>query len=177
MGAGKSVVGRSLARRLRWRYIDLDREIERHTGRTITEIFGTEGEPAFRKLEVDLTPGFLSRTNIVFSPGGGWITNPGLLHSLPPGTLTVWLKVSPAEVLRRLSRSAAREVRPLLQSPDPAATVRDLIEKREPLYRQADLIIDTDGLSVSDTVTRLEQILQGMMSRETSTDTDVENGS
>jgi shikimate kinase len=176
MGAGKSAVGRSLAARMRWRYIDLDREIERYTGRTITEIFRADGEPAFRKLEVELTPRFLGPTHVVFSPGGGWITSPGVLQSIPPGTLSVWLKVSPEEVLRRLSRSSGRQVRPLLQSANPAATVRDLLEKRELLYRQADLVIDTDGLSVSDAVQRLEQILQGTGSPKTPADIDVENG-
>ncbi|MQA89898.1 MAG: shikimate kinase [Gemmatimonas sp.] len=154
MTSGKTQVGRTLARRLRWRHVDLDREIERRTGQRISEIFAAQGEAAFRSLEVQASGIFLSGDRIVVSPGGGWITNPGVFESLPPETLTVWLKVSPAEVLRRLARSQARSVRPLLRQPDPAR-VEELLAVREALYARAAIELDTDHRSVTDVVTEL----------------------
>lgn len=94
MGSGKTAIGRSLAARLRWRHLDLDSEIVRRKGVSIAEIFAAEGEAAFRALEVAVTPEVARLDRVVISPGGGWITNPGLLESLPTDTLTVWLKVS-----------------------------------------------------------------------------------
>ncbi|HEU4753855.1 MAG TPA: shikimate kinase, partial [Armatimonadota bacterium] len=143
MGAGKSAVGAALAAQLGWEHLDLDEEIERHEGRSVPEIFRDSGQAYFRALEAQLTRRLAERRRVVLSPGGGWITNPELLAGLPPGSLSVWLQVSPAEVLRRVrAAAAAGEVeRPLLQTPDPAATVRELLAQREPLYRRAELAV------------------------------------
>jgi len=174
MAAGKSEVGRALAERLGWRFVDLDREIEREAGIPIPEIFRTVGEAGFREMEVRITPTVLESTEVVVAPGGGWITNAGLLRSLPPATLSVWLEVSPPEVLRRLARESGQTARPLLDAADPAQRIRELLEIREPLYREADLSIRTDGLPVRSVVDRLEQILQG--ATPVVTDSNVENG-
>lgn len=160
MASGKTVVGRALARRLGWKHVDLDKQIEKHTGKLVAEIFADDGEAAFRALEAELTPRFTSGQGIVLSPGGGWVTNSDLFERLPAGTLTAWLKVSPAEVLRRLARSRRGPIRPLLSgSDDPAARALSLLAEREPLYRRAAVTIETDARSVDSIVGELAGII------------------
>jgi shikimate kinase len=159
MGSGKTAIGRSLAARLRWRHIDLDGEIVRRKGASVAEIFAAEGEAVFRALEVAITPEVARLDWVVISPGGGWITNPGLLDSLPTDTLTVWLKVSPNEVLRRLTSNPRAPKRPLLQGESPGPRIEALLSEREHLYRQAKLTIDTEGRSIESIVIELTKII------------------
>lgn len=156
MASGKTAVGRALARRLGWRHVDLDAEIVRREGRAIAEIFRTDGEAAFRGMEEAVTRELIAGRRLVLSPGGGWITNPAVRALVPSGTLTVWLRVSPEQVLARARADASGIERPLLATPDPAATIRRLLEAREPLYRQADLRIETDGVAVERIVDLVE---------------------
>ena len=146
MCSGKSAVGAALAERLGWAHLDLDREIERAAGRSVREIFASEGEAAFRRMEADATAGIAARTHVILSPGGGWMTNPALLDSLGPGTLCVWLQVSPDEAVRR--SAAAPGERPLLAGADPLSAVRRLLGERERFYARAHLTLLTDGRSV-----------------------------
>jgi shikimate kinase len=148
MCSGKSAVGAALARRLEWDHVDLDREIERDAGRAVRDIFATDGEAAFRRMEAAATDRIARRTRVVLSPGGGWITNPDLLDSLGTGTLCVWLQVSPEEALRR--SAAAPGERPLLAGPDPLGALRRLVAERERFYARAHLALPTDGRSVDD---------------------------
>lgn len=164
MASGKSVVARALARRLGWECVDLDAQIERWQGRAIADIFRDQGEPAFRALEVEATRSLAHRERMVLATGGGWITNPGVLELLPPGTLTVWLRVSQEVVLRRVQSARGGPVRPLLSTPDPAATVRRLLEQREPLYRRADLTVDTDGRDVPSVTRQIEAEVRRLLS-------------
>jgi shikimate kinase len=143
MASGKSTVGRRLAGILGWDFLDFDEEIERRTGLPIPDIFRRMGEPAFRALEAELTAEYGHLDHIVLAPGGGWITQPGSLERLAPGTLVVWLRVSPEEAVRRAMRD--RIHRPLLAGPDPLARARLLLSERESFYRQADVAVDVDG--------------------------------
>lgn len=149
MCSGKSAVGAALAGRLGWDHVDLDRDIERHAGRAIRDIFATDGEVAFRRMEAEATHRIARQARVVLSPGGGWITNPDLLDALGPGTLCVWLRVSPEEALRR--SAAAPGERPLLAGPDPLGALRRLAAERERFYARAHLVMHTDGRSVDDT--------------------------
>lgn len=153
MAAGKSAVGRALAARLGWRHVDLDREVERAAGRSVAAIFAAEGEPAFRAREAAATAALAGAERLVLSPGGGWVTLPGVLESLGPGTLSVWLQVEPEEAVRRAA--AAPGERPLLSGRDPLAAVRRLLAEREPLYARADLALPTGGRSVDEIVRAL----------------------
>lgn len=146
MCSGKSAVGAALAQRLGWDHVDLDREIEQHDGRPVRDIFATDGESAFRRMEAEATDRIAQRTRVVLSPGGGWITNPDLLDALGPGTLCVWLQVSADEALRR--SAVAPGERPLLAGPDPLGALRRLMAERERFYARAHLVLPTDGRSV-----------------------------
>ncbi len=143
MAAGKSTVGPLLARRLGWEFVDFDEVIEARTGRPIREIFRVQGEAAFRAMEARLTDEFGCARGVVLAPGGGWITNPALLDGLCPGSLVVWLRISPEEAV---ARALADHVhRPLLAGPDPLAKARLLLAEREPLYTLADVVVNVDG--------------------------------
>lgn len=162
MCSGKSAVGAALARRLGWAHVDLDREIERAAGCSVREIFAAEGEAAFRRREAEATARIAGRAGIVLSPGGGWMTNPALLESLGPGTLCVWLQVSPEEAVRRAA--AAPGERPLLAGPDPLAAVRRLLAEREPSYARAHLVLPTDGRSVDGAANDIHDSIRGRLS-------------
>jgi shikimate kinase len=157
MGAGKSTVGPILARRLAWEFIDLDAEIERLVRLPISEIFATRGEAAFRKIEADVSGRVIGGERIILAPGGGWLTNELVAQRGSAGTVTVWLRVSPDEVLRRVG--SRRDGRPLLAVADPDAAVRRLLSEREPLYREADLIVDTDGRTAQAVATEIQTLL------------------
>jgi shikimate kinase len=141
MGSGKTTIGRLLGRELGWSFVDLDVRIEKQEGRPIARIFAGEGEAYFRALETAATAELAHEANIVLAPGGGWVATAGNVELLGPGTLTVWLRVSPEEIMRRLAKDGGK--RPLLASPDPLGAVRRLSAVRDPLYARADLTIAT----------------------------------
>lgn len=158
MAAGKSTVGRVLAKRLDWEFVDFDTEIEQRTGTSIPEIFEHEGAEAFRELERRVTADYVGEEWIVLAPGGGWITQPDLLERFGEETLVVWLRITPEEVVRRARRTISH--RPLLASaPDPLERARTLIREREPLYRMADIAIDVDGHTVDEIVDRIVEMM------------------
>jgi shikimate kinase len=159
MASGKTAVGAALAERLGWTHVDLDREIERREGRRIVEIFAADGEAHFRRLEAEATAEIGTRTGIVLSPGGGWITRPELLDSLGAGTLAVWLKVSAEEAVRRAG--AAPGERPLLAGPDPLAAARRLLADREALYARAALHLETEGRTPDEVAAEIERAARG----------------
>lgn len=147
-GAGKSTVGRVVARQLGRPFLDFDTEIESRTGRSVARFFAEQGEPAFRALEVDLTRELAAAPPMVLSPGGGWVTNSGVMALLRPPGRIIHLRISPGEAVRRLSRS--RVVRPLLQHADPTARMQALWDARGSLYNQADLVVDVEVVGTKE---------------------------
>lgn len=147
-GAGKTTVGADLADRLGWRFVDVDAEIVRLSGRSIPEMFRSDGEKAFRAMELRLTAELSSGSRIVLAPGGGWAAQPGALDALPVGTATVWLRVSAEEAIRRLGGSPVD--RPLLAGADPIGALRRLALERHEHYSRANLVVDVDGLAAAD---------------------------
>jgi shikimate kinase len=137
MGAGKTTVGRELAKELSYGFVDVDNVIEQATGRTINELFASEGEAAFRQIESDVLAQICSFTKLVISTGGGVILQQKNWSYLRHG-LIVWLDV-PVELL--YTRLAEDTTRPLLQDVDLKQKLRSLLEQRQPLYNQADLRI------------------------------------
>lgn len=159
MCSGKSTVGRKLADRLGWSFIDFDEEIERVSGKRVIDIFRGGGEAAFRRLEADLTEQLEGRRQVIFAPGGGWMARPELVDRLRPGSLLVWLRVRPETVYRRWQQQP--EVgRPLLQVGRPLERIRTLLKQRRPHYEEADIAIDTDPLDVDQIVERIVDRLE-----------------
>ena len=142
MASGKSSVGEALARRLEWGFLDFDVEIEHREGRTVREIVAREGEERLRELEAALTEEVMDQPALVLAPGGGWILRPERLDALGPRTLSVWLRTSVEETVRRLHADDID--RPLRDHPDPGAAIAGMLEQREPLYRLADISVPTD---------------------------------
>lgn len=155
MGSGKTSVGAEIATRLQWLHLDLDDLIESEDGRQISMIFQESGEDYFRRLEARVTQLVEGETDVVVSTGGGWPTNPYLRARKRSGDLVVWLKTSVDEVLARLAEAGEIRLRPLLEGPDPRATVVELLAHREPTYSSADLTISTDGKSVVEIATEI----------------------
>lgn len=141
-GAGKSTIGRRVARLLRRPFVDFDVELERREGQTVSGLFASRGEAAFRKLEVELTVELAKTEPSVWAPGGGWITNPGVTALVRPPGRIIHLKVSPAGAMKRLG--SARASRPLLMESDPGAVLDRLWASRAALYAAADAEVDTE---------------------------------
>lgn len=152
-GAGKSTVGRALARKLGRPFLDFDLEIERRTGLPIQRIFAELGERTFRKMEIDLTRELAAAPPMVLSPGGGWVTNEGVFEILRPPGRIIHLKISPDGAFRRISRS--KVVRPLLLNEDPGSVLSTLWERRAHLYESADSVLDVELLSSEEVTERL----------------------
>lgn len=158
MASGKSSVGAALARRLEWEYLDFDVEIERRTGAAVREIIETEGEEKFREMEAALTEEAADAGFVVLAPGGGWITRPEMLDALGPGTLAVWLQVTPEETVRRIKDDSID--RPFREHPDPADRIAEMLAEREPLYRLADLSVPSDARTVEEIAFEVEQVVR-----------------
>ncbi len=141
MGTGKTSIGRLVAEQLHYDFVDTDELIESSTGRTIPEIFAQQGEVAFRQLEARLVEELAARMRTVISTGGGLPVNPANLASLKTHALVVCLWASPEKIFERVR---AQTHRPLLHDPDPMAKIRSLLAAREPAYRQADVLINTE---------------------------------
>ena len=147
MGTGKSSVGRLVADALHFTFLDTDDVIEARAGKRITDIFAQAGEPAFRQLECGLVEELTRRNRTVISTGGGLPINPANLASLKTHALVICLWASPEKILERVRHQTHR---PLLHDPDPLAKIRSLLAAREPFYRQADVLVNTEMRSVKD---------------------------
>ncbi|MGZ8368051.1 MAG: shikimate kinase [Rhodoplanes sp.] len=138
MGAGKSSIGRRLAKKLDLPFVDADAEIELAAGMPITDIFEHHGEEYFRSGEARVIARLLEQGRRVLATGGGAFMNPATRDLIGAKGISVWLKAEPDVLLRRIRR---RSDRPLLRTPDPEATLRRLIEERYPVYTEADVTI------------------------------------
>ena len=146
MGAGKSAVGRQLGRLLHLDFMDTDDEIEARTGVDIPFIFEKEGEEGFRKREARVIDELTSKEGIVLATGGGAVINAGNRSCLGPRGFVGYLYTS---VDQQLSRTNRGRQRPLLETGDRRKILGELMEHRDPLYREiADLTVDTDGRKV-----------------------------
>ena len=157
MGAGKTSVGRVLARRLNKTFHDSDHVIEERTGVKIPVIFEIEGEPGFRARESAVIDEFTSLPDIVLATGGGAILGESNRDRLKSRGLVVYLRANVRDLLNRTRHDRNR---PLLQTADPRARLTELYELRDPLYREtAHLTIDTGSQSLASLVQRLHQQL------------------
>ena len=153
-GAGKTTVARAVGEALARQVLDFDAEISRREHVSIAEIFGSQGEAQFRKLERALTEELRETGGMVLSPGSGWIANPGCLELLRPPAMLVYLKVRPEAAMARMGSAAAE--RPLLRRPDPVGELRRLLEARESLYLKSDHTVSTDRMT-------FQQVVEGIV--------------
>ena len=150
MGAGKTTVGRAVARRLDRPFFDSDHEIEARTGARIATIFELEGEAGFREREAQTIAELTGRDNIVLATGGGAVLRPENREVLKQRGLVVYLRANPHDLWLRTRRDKNR---PLLQTEDPKGRLEALYEIRDPLYREcADFVIETGRPSVNGLV-------------------------
>jgi len=157
MGAGKSAVGRQLARLLHMDFIDSDEEIEDRTGVDISFIFEKEGEAGFRKREAKVIDELSARQGIVLATGGGAVLDPQNRSFLGGRGFVVYLRTSVRQQLDRTSRGRNR---PLLENGDKRQVLEELMEARDPLYREiADLIVETDGRRVKEVAAEIRDAL------------------
>lgn len=143
MGAGKSTIGRQLAKSLELEFVDSDHEIERRTGANIPLIFDVEGEAGFRQREKKVIDELSRRSGIVLATGGGAVLDPDNRSRLRDRGTVIYLY---ATVDQLLARTGKDRNRPLLQTPDPRRRLEELLLARDALYREtADLVVDTGG--------------------------------
>ncbi|MES2900525.1 MAG: iron-containing alcohol dehydrogenase, partial [Pseudomonadota bacterium] len=150
MGAGKTTIGRILARKLGKRFIDSDHEIEARTGASIPWIFEIEGEASFRRREAEVIADLSALDGIVLATGGGAVLSAANRAHLKQRGRVIYLRANVASILIRTSHDKNR---PLLQTADPRKKLEELTAQREPLYREiADLVIDTGRPNVQSMV-------------------------
>jgi shikimate kinase len=162
MGAGKSTVGRQLAEALSFTFKDSDHEIQRRTGVDIPTIFEFEGEDGFRGRERQVIADLVAEERIVLATGGGAVLDAENRQNLTSRGVVIYLHCTPEQQFSRTSRDRGR---PLLRTEDPLQILRDLMDERDPIYRQvADLVVSTEKRGTASVV---KEILRRLQSEET----------
>ena len=149
MGTGKSSVGQLVAAQLHFSFVDTDDLIEARSGKSIAELFAEVGEGVFRELEAQLVLELARSQKTVIATGGGLAANTVNLASLRQHALVICLWASPEAIWERVRHQTHR---PLLQTPDPLGKIRQLLAEREPFYRQADVLVNTEQRSTKEIV-------------------------
>lgn len=157
MGTGKSTLGHLLARRLNYKFIDTDSEIEKRSGKTITDIFREDGEAAFRRQEKELVEELAQKRGLVISTGGGLVMNPQNVQKLRESGDIICLTASPDEILERVSKQP--QTRPLLKETDPREKIAELLQQRSSIYAQFRQL-PTSGQSPDELTARLIEMIQ-----------------
>jgi shikimate kinase len=161
MGAGKSTVGRLLARRRRMAFFDSDRVIEECMGVSIPTIFEIEGEAGFRDREQEVIKDLASRSNIIIATGGGSLLREENRQCLSTSGIIVYLRASPEHLYARIQHDKNR---PLMQTKNPLQTLKNILRKREQAYMEtADVIITTGRDRVIMTVRQIERALEQLI--------------
>ena len=163
MGAGKSSIGRKLAQRLNLPFVDADAEIERAAGMSISDIFAKHGEPYFRAGEARVIARLLEGGPQVLATGGGAFMHPQSREAIRAKGISVWLKAEYDVLMKRIKR---RSDRPMLKTEDPGETLRRLMQERDPVYAEADVIVHSRDVPheiiiaeiISAVAQRLEEI-------------------
>jgi len=155
MGTGKTSVGRLLAKKKKFNFVDLDELIEFRERRRIVDIFAKDGEPYFRKVEKKALKEAAAQKKFVVACGGGVVLDKENIKVMKKSGILICLAAAPKEILKRVS---ANTQRPLLNVKDPAGRIEVLLKMRAPYYMQADKTIDTTGLSIEQVVEKISRI-------------------
>ena len=156
MGAGKSAIGKILANKLDYNFIDVDKMIEMKTNKTIRKIFEDEGERYFRDLEEKITINILNNKKSIVSLGGGAIINKNIRNSIKINSYNIYLKVNVDLLAKRLENS---KTRPMINKKKLKIQLIDLIKEREKYYQTADLIINNEENLIETTQNIIKKIV------------------
>lgn len=156
MGTGKTAAGKKIAEELGRDFLDIDELIEEETGTSISEIFFNFGEEYFRQLEARAVKKISERRGVVIAAGGGVVLREENIENLKRNGLLICLSARPEVIM---ARTKAEKNRPLLATPYPLETIKELLHLRAPLYARADVTIDTSELTVDEVVARIRKII------------------
>jgi len=161
MGSGKTAIGKRVAEKLGLTFVDMDAEIERKAGRKISEIFAQEGESYFRFLEPREAMELSKKGGFVIATGGGVVLDPDNLKDFRENGVVICLWIDGETAFERTKRASHR---PLLQGENPRKRIDELLEKREPLYKQIENVVDTRGRCLDAVVEDVLRIYRGPQS-------------
>jgi len=161
MGVGKSSIGRRLGVRLAVPFVDADAEIEKAAGMSIADIFARHGEADFRSGEARVIARLLEGGPQVLATGGGAVMNPDTRAAIKAKGVSIWLSAEFDVLMRRINKR--KEDRPMLMTGDPAATLRQLLAEREPVYAQADITVQSREVPHDAIVVEIMRALAGFL--------------
>jgi XRE family aerobic/anaerobic benzoate catabolism transcriptional regulator len=164
-GAGKSTLGRMLAKKIGWGFVELNKEIERENGLSVAEIINLYGQEGFRRLEQAAVRELLARKELmVLATGGGIVSEPLTFDLILSSFYTIWLKAEPEEHMARVRRQG--DLRPMADDRSAMAELRNILKSREPLYARAAAVVDTAGLSVDAAAAKLIDNVRPVLQNE-----------
>ncbi|MDD2679402.1 MAG: shikimate kinase [Candidatus Omnitrophica bacterium] len=158
MGTGKSAVGSALAKKKKWRFVDLDELIELREKRAIADIFAKEGEAHFRRLEKKALKEVAKEKKFVVACGGGIVIDEENIKIMKDSGIIICLKASPEEIFKRVSGTTHR---PLLKVQNPKERIELLLKLRSPYYAKAHKCIDTSKLPVKEVIAKILKVVAG----------------
>jgi XRE family transcriptional regulator, aerobic/anaerobic benzoate catabolism transcriptional regulator len=153
-GAGKSTLGRMLAKKIGWNFVELNKEVEAQNGLSVAEIIALYGQEGFRRMEQAALSQLLARKELmVLATGGGIVSEPLTFDLILSSFYTIWLKAEPEEHMARVRKQG--DLRPMADDRSAMAELRNILVSREPLYARASAVVDTAGLSIDAAAARL----------------------
>ena len=153
-GAGKSTLGKMLAKKIGWSFVELNKEIEAQNGLSVAEIIALYGQEGFRRMEQVALGQLLARKELmVLATGGGIVSEPLTFDLILSSFYTIWLKAKPEEHMARVRRQG--DLRPMADDRSAMAELRTILLSREPLYARASAVVDTAGVSIDTAASRL----------------------
>jgi len=164
-GAGKSTLGKILARKIGWNFVELNKEVEAQNGLSVAEIIALYGQEGFRRMEQAALNQLLARKELmVLATGGGIVSEPLTFDLILSSFYTIWLKAEPEEHMMRVRRQG--DLRPMADDRSAMAELRNILVSREPLYARASATVDTAGLSVDAAAARLVDTVRPVLQNE-----------
>ncbi len=155
-GAGKSTLGKMLAKKIGWNFVELNKEIEAQNGLSVAEIIALYGQEGFRRMEQAALGQLLARKELtVLATGGGIVSEPLTFDLILSSFYTIWLKAEPEEHMARVRGQG--DLRPMADDRSAMAELRTILKSREPLYARASAVVDTAGLTVDAAAARLSE--------------------
>src|ERR1700755_690025 len=164
-GAGKSTLGKLLAKKIGWSFVELNKEIEAQNGLSVAEIIALYGQEGFRRMEQAALGQLLARKELmVLATGGGIVSEPLTFDLILASFYTIWLKAEPEEHMARVRRQG--DLRPMADDRSAMTELRNILLSREPLYSRATAVVDTAGLSVDAAAARLIDAVRPVLQNE-----------